>query len=355
VIADLREKPKRRTVRLSLRDLRVRVGLRHFVAVSVLGMSACLGVFAQDDACLHRKMPITVIDRSSAPVGGIAVSDFRGDLRGKQVQILSLQRDMQSRQVVILLDVSGSMLQTEKDQWMLALQVAGDAVANLPPEIHLAFVTFDEKIVDTIDFTKGRGAIANRIVALTKGAKAIPSKSRRTALLDSLRRVLSVVGPLHPGDVVYLITDGGDNLSRTSATEVETAFLTSQVRLFVFLLMEQSALGYPVSRGRETPLSFRELVESTGGGLVSVSAGGEIGRRSFHLSEDEKAGVAVTLRHLYDVMKQFSWLEIGLPEAVNKPREWNLTLQHSSDATRKELRLLYPRKLLPCLTLTEAK
>lgn len=260
---------------------------------------------------------------------------------------------MQSRRVVILLDVSGSMLQTELDQWTLALQVVGDAAANLPPEIHLAFVTFDEKIVDTIDFRKGRGAIANRIIALTKGAKAIPSRSRRTALFDSLRRVLSLVGPLHPGDVVYLITDGGDNLSRTSATEVETVFLTSQVRLFAFLLMERSALGYPFSRN--APLSFREFVESTGGGLVSVSAGGEIGRRSFHLSEGEKAGVAVTLRRLYDEMKEFSWLEIGLPEAVNKPREWNLRLQHSSDATRKELRLLYPRKLLPCLTLTEAK
>jgi hypothetical protein len=80
-------------------------------------MSASPGVFAQDDACLHRKIPVTVIDRSSAPVGGMAVSDFRGDLRGKRVQILSLQSDMQSRRVVILLDVSGSMLQTELDQY----------------------------------------------------------------------------------------------------------------------------------------------------------------------------------------------------------------------------------------------
>jgi hypothetical protein len=108
--------------------------------------------------CLHRQVPVNLLDHWGYPQREIETADLRGDFRGKPIQILRVSKDARPRRIVILLDTSGSMLETENKKWMMALQVAGDAAAFLPPDSEVALGTFAEKIEEPVDFAQGRKA-----------------------------------------------------------------------------------------------------------------------------------------------------------------------------------------------------
>ena len=310
----------------------------------VLGLGALWGPHAagQTDPCTRRTLPLTVVDAAGRPITNLTAADFAAKFQGKPVQILGVTKDTHPLRVVILLDASGSMLDTD-GKWRIALEVVGDAVAHLPADTRIALVIFDEKIVETLDFGSGRRALAQRIIDLAPGTKAIQSKSRRTALWDSLLRALPVFNAHQPSDVVYLITDGGDNVSERRPHHVELAFLGAGVRLFAFLLIGRDALGYPMEEAGVSTLEG--LTETTGGTYTLFSGAGVTG---FHLSEEQRKAIAYNVQALYAQMKEFSWLDLGLPQGIDKTREWSLKFNRPSSMPFKDLRLFYPHKLIPC-------
>jgi hypothetical protein len=303
---------------------------------------------AQDPSCLHRQVPVNLVDHSGYPQRDIETAGLRGDFRGKPVQILSITKDARPRRIIILLDTSGSMLETENKKWMMALQVAGDATAFLPPDSEVALYTFAEEIEETVDFARGRKAVAEKIIALKPGIKAVHSKSRTTALWDSLLKVLDGFGRSQPGDVVYLISDGGDNRSKTKPREVESAFIRAGVRLFAFIPVSWSRLGRVAPDEAEGVSTLREFTMATGGAFVFLPVGGNLRLPNFSLGAKDKADLAYLLRGVYMEMKEFYWLEMALPQQVDKPRYWRLKLARLPNTARKGLQLLYPPKLFPC-------
>jgi hypothetical protein len=236
----------------------------------------------------------------------------------------------------------------QEDKWMMAREVAGDAIAHMPVDTQVALEIFDEKVVETLDFGSGRAALAQKIIDLAPGAKAVPSKSRQTALWDSLSKTVLLFGSSQPGDVVYLISDGGDNVSKTGPRQVENAFLRKGIRLFVFLLVSRSTLGYLIPDEEQGLRDLKRLAEASGGNLVGLSRGGPLARLDFNLSKEERKVFASGARVLYAEMKEFSRLEVNLPQRVDKTRSWNLQLNRSSNTSLKNLSLLYPHKLTPC-------
>ena len=304
--------------------------------------------FAQGDACLHRTIPVTVVDSASRPVQTLAAGDFQGKFRGKPVEILGVTRDIHPRRILILLDVSGSMLENEDEKWRMVLEIAGDAVANLPANVQIALSIFDEKIEDTLGFSTGRRDIAEKIIALKSGTKAVRSKNRTTALWDSLSNAISIFGPSGSGDSVYLISDGGDNRSKIGPRQAQEAFLHMGIRLFSFLLISRSYLGYLMPDEQEGLKALKEFTAATGGAYTVLATGGKTGRSVFVLGKDVKEAVARQALHIYVQMLERSWVEINLPVSVDKPREWTLELNRSKGAGFKDFELLYPHDLLPC-------
>ena len=318
--------------------------------VVILGLGTLWGPQAetQTDRCLHRTVPVTVLDPAGRFVTNLSVADFEAKFRGKPVQILGLTRDTNPRRVLILLDVSGSMLTTERHKWQMTLEVVGDAVAHLPAETRVALSIFDERIRESLGFSAGRKAVAERVIALKAGASALPSKTRRTALWDSLLKAVSLFGQPRPGDAVYLISDGGDNLSKTSPRQVEEAFLEAHARLFTFLLISRSQLGYLMPGEQEGLNALKEISESTGGDHIVLAVGGKTERFVFQLGKDVRAAVVRAAQDIYAQMKDMSWLEISLPVSVDRPREWSLQLNRRQNKGFQHFELRYPHKLLPC-------
>jgi hypothetical protein len=79
---------------------------------------------AQDDSCLRRTIPISVIEKTKTdwPAKGLVAGDLRGVFQGKPVHILSVTEDVRPLRIIILLDASSSMLETEREaKWHLAL------------------------------------------------------------------------------------------------------------------------------------------------------------------------------------------------------------------------------------------
>lgn len=270
---------------IPVEKLRILAGLAVLLSFAVSG-------FAEEDSCRHRTLPVTVVDSVGLPIPGFTPADFQAKFQGKPAQILSVNRDSHPHRVVILLDVSGSM-HMQGDKWMMAREVAGDAVAHMPVDTQVALEIFDEKVVEALDFGSGRAALSQKIIDLAPGAKAIPSKSRRTALWDSLSKTVLLFGSSQPGDVVYLISDGGDNVSKTGPRQVENAFLREGIRLFVFLLVSRSTLGYLMPDEEQGLRDLKRLAEATGGNLVGLSRGGPLARLDFNFKQRRKKGLRI--------------------------------------------------------------
>lgn len=321
---------------------------RAILTVFGFAILAGLPVLAQDDPCLHRTVPLTVLDRAGHFVTNLSAADFQAKFRGKPVEILAVTRDTSPRRVLILLDVSGSMLETWRDKWNMALEVAGDAVVHLPAETQVGLSIFDERILESLDFSAGRKAIAAKIIALKAGSKAVPSKTRRTALWDSLLKAVRLFGQQAPGDAVYLISDGGDNLSKAGPRQVEDAFLQAGARLFTFLPITRSQLGYLMPDEQEGLNALKDISESTGGDHIVLGVGGKTGRSVFHLGKEERVALDRAAQDIYSQITNMSRLEIRLPLSVDKPREWSLQLNDPQNKTFKRFEVRYPHKLLPC-------
>ncbi len=324
-------------------------GLRNcspFLACVILLPTLAL---AQDPSCLHRQVPVNLVDHWGYPQRDIETSALRGDFRGEPIENLRVAKDARPRRIIILLDTSGSMLESENRKWTLALQVAGDAAAFLPQDSEVALDTFAEKIEETVEFAQGRKAVAEKIIALKPGIKPLHSKLRTTALWDSLLEALDRFGRSQPGDVVYLISDGGDNTSKTKPQAVEAAYVRTGVRLFSFVLISESTLGQTRPDEMGGASTLQEFTRFTGGNIIFLPAGGTLRLRNFSLGKKDKAALAYVLGGLYMQIKEFYWLEMTLPQQVDKPRDWMLKVANLPDSRRKDLQLRYPPKLFPCL------
>ncbi len=289
--------------------------------------SGTVRVGAQQDPCLRRKVMANVLTEAGQPVADVPASSFRGTFRGKPVRVLSATRDLGPRRIVVLLDASSSMLD-EGGKWQFARRAIGDILNGLPAKDEIALLVFANNVDFVVGFAEGRQAIADKIAALEAGRKAFPKGLRRTALLDAILEGLTLLQPPHEGDVIYLISDGGDNASRAKPDKVEQALLTAGVRLFAMGLAD--ALGYRNRTPEELngPSLMRDFVEDTGGGIFLIEGYTFTGKREVALN--------LNLKLLYSQMAQLYRLEIELTEPVDKRRRWKLELLAEN---RKEVKL----------------
>jgi len=310
------------------------LGLNLFILLCLVG-----GLRAQEPPCMQRTVVANVLTEAGQPVADVPASSFRGTFHGKSVRVLSATRDLGPRRVVVLLDASGSMLDGGA-KWQLARRAVSDILNALPAKDQIALLVFAAKVDAVVGFSEGRQAIADRIAALEAGRKSFPKGSRNTALLDAMLEGLSLLQPAQRGDVIYLISDGGDNISRAKPDKVERALLATGVRLFALGFVDPS--GYR-SRTLDELIGsslLHDFPEDTGGALLILEGYSFEGKREAELN--------LSLRRLYSQMTQYYRLEVALTEPIDKPGRWKLKLV---DDNGKEVKLWHPAYqsiLLPC-------
>jgi Ca-activated chloride channel family protein len=142
---------------------------------------------------------------------------------------------------------------------------------NDRPELTVPFTTDTDKIQSTLTFTQSRG---------------------RTALLDSVYLAMHEMKKAHnPRKALLIISDGGDNSSRYTETEIKNAVREADVQIFAIGIFE--AMG---ARGRTPeeasgPSLLNELAEQTGGREYAVENIAEL--------PDIAAKIGIELRNEY--------------------------------------------------------
>ena len=313
------------------------------------GMGAILAVLSsavvaeQSENCERRTVVVNVRDRNGTLAMAVPPTSFHAKLHGESVKIQSANVDAGPRRVLLLVDLSGSVAGTA-NTWKIARLAASDFLKTSSAN-RIALMTFSDQVWDSLDFSASPTLILQKLEQLGNERSATPKGHQRTAFFDAVIRATSVFGIPQSGDVIYALTDGGDNNSRAQLEDAEKALLTQGIRFFAFYVAETHNL---TEEDRLGPPNLSALAEASGGTVVDVPNQTLSGQ--YDLSSKGWARITEQLHELYDLMAQFYRVEIELPARIHKKQNWELEVVDGKGKRSKYLYVIYPHRLAPCRT-----
>ena len=202
---------------------------------------------------------VTVTDPLNRFVTGLEKQHFRLFEDKVEQTITQFSSEDAPISIGLVFDTSGSMgpkLQKSRQAAAEFFKTANPADEfflvqfNDRPELSVPFTTDTDKLQSTLTFTQSKG---------------------RTALLDSVYLAMHEMKKAHnPRKALLIISDGGDNSSRYTETEIKNAVREADVQIFAIGIFESLS-----SRGRTPeeaagPGLLNELAEQTGGREYAV-------------------------------------------------------------------------------------
>ena len=306
-------------------------------------------VLAQEPACQHRILPIAVRDAQNLPIPNVSPVDLQAKVHGKPVKILSLSPDTRPHRLVLILDASGSMggETGESARWKLALLLARHFFNANNHSSPIALLIFNNQVTDAVPFAAGNSAVAAKLLQIDSDPKYIKANIKgMTALRDTALRALALLDHPNSGDAIYVLTDGVDNASKHSSSDLNGRLAVASVRLFAILL-ESRRESQRTSEEGSPPSELAETARKSGGEILSA-AQWQGSRVALSADTDGKFKVEETLSRLYQTMVQDSLLEVQLPLPITKTEHWELKLSDTARRQWKGAQLTYPSSLLSC-------
>lgn len=320
------------------------------------------------EPCLHKSVAVRIVDRKSQRgISDLAATNFQPNLRGKPIQVLSATLDRGLRRVLVMLDVSGSMVDSQ-EKWEIAQKLAATALESTRPYNSAAFIAFASTIEQKVGFPAGYDAALAAARSLPSGpAKFDKKRGKRTATFDALKEGLDLFGNPAFGDTIILITDGEDNASRMSVEDLSRLVTQRGIRVLVLLLpygsptlgsLPVSTLSGPVflpdgsvfaqltTSGQTFSPPWVDLslvaglAEQSGGQILLVEVG-EIRKSPSPTLAGINARLALLANELYR-------LNLELAEPLPKPSRWNLKVVDQNGKDLKNAEILFPRKIAAC-------
>lgn len=324
---------------------------RATIAFLFLLALSCTSLWSQQiDSCLKRAVVVNVRDGDGRFVTGLPPASFRSSLQRQPVKFLASKQEAGQYRIVLLLDVSASISQSSST-WSLLQRVAGDFLSSPPRNAQVATAFFASKIDPVFDFSHSSAQMLEALGA-TQDARGVVAKGeRQTALFDSIRDAMHVFGDLGPGDVIFAITDGHDNASKTSQGDVKKELEARSVRFFAFYLTQ---FNMPIKDGVPGAVVLRDVALASGGAVLDIPDQNET-TILYDSSPKGREAMRVQLSYLYDMMSRYYRLEMQLPSALARATNWNLDIVDERGKTRKDVELFYPRQLASCAMLSAAK
>jgi hypothetical protein len=256
---------------------------------------------------------------------------------------------VEHRRVLVLVDRSGSMSRHndlgmhQKEALEVVEDTLKDVLAELPSGVSVTYGFFNDKAVFTEAFFSDSRQL-QQAIADTKQKLQKPD-SGGTALFDAVHQAILRFGTPQPGDVIVLLSDGGENKSRLTEGEFEREMRKSGLRL-ALLFVNQHATDY----AEPYVLSILDLAKNTGGavGMIDIA----------DLSWTSKKDVPVNreaLRKFWmqEILGGYA-LQVQVPGSLKKPRKWKVQANTGGDPRLQHATLQYPEKLEPCPVNTAA-
>ena len=199
-------------------------------------------------------IPVTVTDPLNRFVTGLEKENFRLFEDKIEQQIAQFSSEDAPLSVGIVFDCSGSMgTKLEKSR-----QAVAQFFKTANPEDEFFLVEFNDRADLVIKFTTSLEEIQNRLTFTQSKGK--------TALLDAVYLGLhEMKRAKNPRKALLIISDGGDNNSRYTETEVKNLVREADVQIYAMDILEPAASRARTPEEMGGPSLLSEISEQTGG------------------------------------------------------------------------------------------
>ena len=284
--------------------------------------------------CTEVHAHVSVLTRHDQVVSGLAASNFVAELNGKPAQVESSVRDPLRHRLVILVDHSGSMGGL---RWHIAREATLALLNRLPTQIPVQVISFDTDILRLVSFDTAR---PQAIQTVTQFFSGVVPKSR-TRLYDAIHAALATLQPVRPGDLLYLISDGSDNVSNENGDQMQKELLQSRIRMFLNLLIPSDEQY----RNDDEALWARNLThmaEQTGGLYQTVVA-----RESTEMDVGQREKEALLKSTLWMMQNMIEDYELTLISPLPLPSKAKLKLRViPPQATDEKFKVIAPPSIV---------
>jgi hypothetical protein len=258
--------------------------------------------------------------KTTHSIDNLKAENFEAKAGGALLPVVSTTQNFNNRVLVFVEAIGGP--ENLSRQTLLG-SVAREARKE-PAGRRVAFGVFSEEAILTKDFLDDPRKRSSEVDEVISQAKRIPGSE--PALFDSLHQALATFGPHQPGDTVVLVTDFHDHNSKHNASDLTKEFMVNGTRLVV--IFEKGHMR----RTTDT----RRYIRDENRALQQLSS------RTGRMYSDYTSAQAL----------DFAWagymLGVQLPNAWDKPKEWQLRLKDPNGKTDKKALVVFPQHLVPC-------
>jgi Ca-activated chloride channel family protein len=201
-------------------------------------------------------VPVTITDPMNRLVTGLDKENF-AVLEGKEPQdIRHFSSEDAPVSLGVVFDMSGSM----GSKFERAREAVVQFLKTANPQDEFFLVTFADKPEQLSDFSQSVEDIRSKLVyAVPKG---------RTALLDAIYLSLSKMrAAKYQKRALLIISDGGDNHSRYTASEIKTMVKEADVQIYAIGVYDHY---FATNEERMGPALLSEVAELTGGRAFTI-------------------------------------------------------------------------------------
>jgi Ca-activated chloride channel homolog len=226
-------------------------------------------------------IPVTVTDPLNRFVTGLEKENFKVFEEKKEQEIASFSSEDAPLSIGVIFDCSGSMgRKLEKSRLAVA-----QFFKTANPDDEFFLVQFNDSADLIQPFTRNLEEIQNRLTfTQSKG---------RTALLDAIYLALNEMkkNAKNPRRALLIISDGGDNSSRYTETEVRNRVKEADVQIYAIGVYEPIAARGRTPEEASGQSLLSDIAEMTGGRQYPVDNVNEL--------PDIAAKIGVELRNQY--------------------------------------------------------
>jgi VWFA-related protein len=206
---------------------------------------------------------VSVTDPIGRYVTGLDKENFKltEEFNGKKIEqdISQFSSEDAPMSVGVVFDTSGSMgAKLERSR-----QAVGQFLKTANPEDEFFLVQFNDRPELVVPFTAEIEELQNRLL--------FTQPRGRTALLDGVYMAMNQMKKAkNPRKAILIISDGGDNSSRYTESEVKTQVRESDVQIYAIGIFESMAGRNRTPEEASGPQLLTEIAEQTGGRFFSA-------------------------------------------------------------------------------------
>jgi hypothetical protein len=316
----------------------------------VLFLSSTKILLAQEATCHEKLIPAFVTDKDGIPLRTLSSTDFKLESRGIPMSIVSWKPDGRRHRVVILLDVSNSMKGPPGSGFWNVVMTFAQHAANIESDnAQFGLLLFSDRVVEVEGLSKGNYTIRNRVEEISKD----PTFAKRgteggTSIYDALKAGFQLLENPTSADSLLVITDGGDEGSKTKPKEILNLLSGSMVRVFSILVVPEIPLGSGKVIKGDRPEEFIDFVQQSGGTVFGPIDIERAGFGSPTKSLESRRVMSEQLVQFYRGMLQNDVLTLQISSEIPKAESLRLSLSDSVMRQWKHARVFYPHEIGPC-------